>query len=80
MLSTIHILHDQKPEPNQQVNKSAIHTAVLKLMSYTPTPIDDTLRLRDTPPAVVQAALLELEIVGRIHCLSKNFITLREER
>ena len=48
-------------------------------MSYTPTPIDDIARLCDTPPAVVRAALLELEIAGRIHCLSGNFVSLRRE-
>lgn len=73
------IPQDRKPEPNQHVNTSAIHAPILELMSYTPTPVDDIVRLCDTPPAIVRAALLELEIAGRIHCLSGNFVTLRRE-
>ena len=77
--SPIDAPHDHKSEPNQNVNSTAIHAPVLELMSYTPTPIDDITRLCDLPPDVVRAALLELEIVGRIHCLSGNFVTLRRD-
>ena len=67
--SPIDVPHDHEPEPTQNVNSTAIHAPVLELMSYTPTPIDDIVRLCDTPPAVVRAALLELDIAGLIHCL-----------
>ena len=77
--SPIDAPHDHKSEPNQNVNSTAIHAPVLELMSYAPTPIDDIVRLCDSPPAVVRAALLELEIAGRIHCLSGNFVTLRRD-
>jgi hypothetical protein len=50
--------------PNQHVNKSAIHTSVFELMSCTPTPIDDIVRLCYTPPTIDRAALLELGIAG----------------
>jgi len=77
--SPIDAPHDHKSEPNQNVNSTAIHAPVLELMSYAPPPIDDIVRLCDSPPAVVRAALLELEIAGRIHCLSGNFVTLRRD-
>ena len=77
--SPIDVPHDHEPEPNQNVNSTAIHAPVLELMSYTPTPIDDIVRLCDTPSAVIRAALLELETAGRIHCLSGNFVSLRRE-
>ena len=77
--SPIDASHDHEPEPNQNVNSTAIHAPVIELMSYTPTPIDDTVRLCDTPPAVVHAALLKLAIAGRFHCLSMNFVSLRRE-
>lgn len=41
-------------------------SAVLEALSATPTPVDDLLRHCQYPPPVIQAALLDLELAGRV--------------
>lgn len=65
-------------EPNREVNTDKTHDPILALMSFTPTPIDDITRCCDSPAATVRAALLELEIAGRIRCLPGNLVVLQQ--
>ena len=39
---------------------------ITQLLGPTPVGVDDLIRLSGAPPAVVQTALLELELAGRL--------------
>lgn len=55
------------PAPDADVEPSAhISEQILALLSPTPVAIDDIIRVSGRPPADVHAALLDLELAGRI--------------
>ncbi|GAB4572380.1 MAG: DNA-processing protein DprA [Rhodothalassiaceae bacterium] len=56
------------PAPEAEIPEGA-HDALLELLSFTPTRIDDLARDSGLPAGVVLAVLLELEIAGRIERL-----------
>ncbi|MCF8708588.1 DNA-processing protein DprA [Rhizorhapis sp. SPR117] len=39
---------------------------IVRLLSLTPTPVDELIRQSGSPPAIVQTVLLELELAGRL--------------
>lgn len=49
---------------------------IVSLLGPTPISIDDLIRLAQTTPAVVRAALLELEIAGRIEHHGAGLVSL----
>ena len=49
---------------------------IVSLLGPTPVSIDDIVRLAQTSPAIVRAALLELEIAGRIERLGAGLVSL----
>jgi DNA processing protein len=49
---------------------------ILSLLGPTPVSLDDLIRLSGTPPAVVRAVLLELELAGRIERLGGGLVGL----
>jgi len=51
-----------------------IHDVIIDLTSPSPTPIDEIIRRSNYAPANVKAALLDLEVAGRIRCLSGNLV------
>ncbi len=54
--------------------KAAIdaHAALEQVLSYTPAPVDDLIRLSGFPASLIQTALLELELAGRVQRLPGN--------
>ncbi|WP_287787955.1 DNA-processing protein DprA [Acidiphilium sp.] len=52
------------------------HAAILALLGPAPIAVDDILRYCQLSPAVVMAALLELEIAGRVETLPGNRVAL----
>lgn len=53
-----------------------LHTPILELLSHAPTPIDEIARHCDASTSAVRAVLLELELAGRIRCVSGNSAVL----
>lgn len=51
-----------------------IHGPIAELISPSPTPIDEIVRLSGHPSSAVRAVLLDLEIAGQIQCLPGNFV------
>jgi DNA processing protein len=64
----------EPPESADQV--AAAHAQVLDLLGSSPTPVDDLVRRCQFSAAAVMAALLELELAGRIETLPGNRIAL----
>jgi DNA processing protein len=62
------------PEPPGQI--AAAHDQVLELLESSPTPVDDLVRRCQFSAAAVMAALLELELAGRIETLPGNRVAL----
>ena len=53
-----------------------IRNRIVSLLGPTPVSIDDLVRLAQTTPAIVRAALLELEIAGRIERHGAGLVSL----
>ncbi len=57
-------------EDEQSVNDA--HAALEQVLSFTPSPVDDLIRLSGFPANLVHTALLELELAGKIQRLPGN--------
>jgi DNA processing protein len=55
---------------------SAVRSQVVDLLGPSPTSVDDLIRRCQFSPAAVRAALLELELAGRVEALPGNRIAL----
>jgi DNA processing protein len=67
------------PKPPEKIDESAVDAARLTLLSAlspVPVPVDEVIRLCDLPSPVVSAALLELELAGRVTRLPGNQVAL----
>ena len=62
------------PEPPRDVTK--VKTQLIDLLSPSPTAVDDLIRRCQFSPAAVMAALLELELAGRVEALPGNRVAL----
>ena len=63
--------------PQKNVEPGAdIRSRIVSLLGPTPVSIDDLVRLAQTTPAIVRAALLELEIAGRIERHGAGLVSL----
>ncbi len=71
-------LPDPRPKTTEAttVDPPPLHSPILELLSHTPTPIDEIARHCDTSASAVRAVLLELELAGRIRCISGNSAVL----
>jgi DNA processing protein len=58
--------------PKRQIT----HAQVLELLESSPTPVDDLVRRCQFSAAAVMAALLELELAGRVETLPGNRVAL----
>jgi DNA processing protein len=67
---------DQGQDAVIGIETADIHGPIVELLSHAPTSTDEIIRLVDGAPAAVRAALLELEVAGRIQCLSGNLVVL----
>ena len=64
-------------EPAQDARRNADHRyRIVSLLGPTPVSIDDLVRLAQTTPAIVRAALLELEIAGRLNVMARGLVSL----
>lgn len=59
--------------------KAGAHSAVLQLLSPSPTSVDVLLRRCQLSPATVMSALLDLELAGRVEALPGNRVALLSE-
>jgi DNA processing protein len=66
------------PESDDYPMRSGVaaHSQVLELLESSPVPVDDLLRRCQFSAAAVMAALLELELAGRVETLSGNRVAL----
>ena len=62
------------PEPPPDMN--AARERLLPLLSHSPTPVDDLVRRCQLSASAVNAALLELEVAGRVEILPGHMVTL----
>jgi DNA processing protein len=69
---------DQNPGPDAYSpdGGAAAHAQVLELLESSPTPVDDLVRRCQFSAAAVMAALLELELAGRVETLPGNRVAL----
>lgn len=81
-------LSQEAPKPvyvyqlSENVNENDVSRAVGKILnalSPTPQPVDEVIRLCETPAPVAAAALLELELAGRVARLPGNLVALLGE-
>ncbi len=66
------------PEDWQQLG--TVRTALLRLLSHTPVPVDDLVRRCQFSIAAVLAVLTELELAGRVESLPGNRVGLLADR
>jgi DNA processing protein len=59
--------------------ETSAHETVLQLLGPSPTSVDDLLRRCQLPPATVHAAVLDLELAGRVEVLAGNRVALLSE-
>lgn len=64
----------EPPSPTQ--NMTDIKTQVIDLLSPSPTAVDELVRRCQFSPSAVMAALLELELAGRVEALPGNRVAL----
>ena len=57
-------------------NTPQIHNVFIDLANPSPTPVDEIIRRSNCALATVKAALLDLEVAGRIRHLSGNLVAL----
>jgi len=62
------------PEPPH--DSDAVRDRVVELLSHSPTPVDDLVRRCQLSASAVNAALLELEVAGRVEILPGHLATL----
>jgi DNA processing protein len=70
------IFNQQAIENADEKLVAALRPQVLAALSPTPTPIDDIIRVCQTPPSAVLAVLLELELAGRLVRMPGNQVAL----
>jgi DNA processing protein len=61
------------------LHPAAIRSQVIDLLGPSPTPVDDVVRRCQLSPAAVMAALLELELAGRLDMLPGNRVALHTD-
>jgi DNA processing protein len=68
----------EPPDPDAYAAHSGpvAHAQVLELLESSPTPVDDLVRRCQFSAAAVMAALLELELAGRVETLPGNRVAL----
>ncbi|MBS0562577.1 MAG: DNA-protecting protein DprA [Proteobacteria bacterium] len=64
------------PAPHSAGETADAHRQLLELLEASPTPVDDLVRRCQFSPAAVMAALLELELAGRVETLPGNRVAL----
>ena len=74
----VHVHHKDisESETTNLENTPQIHNVIIDLASPSPTPVDEIIRRSNCAPATVKAALLDLEVAGRIRHLSGNLVAL----
>lgn len=74
----VHVYHKDLPESETMdvENTPQIHNVIIDLGSPSPTLVDEIIRRSNCAPATVKAALLDLEVAGRIRHLSGNLVDL----
>lgn len=65
--------------PDRPGNGGGTRDTVEGLLGPSPTPVDDLIRRCQLSPAAVMAALLELEVAGRVETLSGHRVALTEQ-
>ncbi len=68
----------EAPEPWDQLG--SVRDALLRLLSHTPTPVDDLVRRCQFSISAVLAVLTELELAGRVESLPGNRVGLLADR
>ncbi len=63
---------DRTPPPLNPAPAAEVHDAVIELLEPSPTPVDFLIRHCQLPAAVVMAALVDLELAGRVEMLPGN--------
>lgn len=73
----IHLTEVREPAQDApQKNAEPGRNRIVSLLGPTPVSIDDLVRLAQTTAAIVRAALLELEIAGRIERHGAGLVSL----
>ena len=68
-------------EPAHQIEPQlSLREHMLKLLSPSPVPIDDLIRVMDAPVAAAKALLFELELEGLIHLHPGNLVAINPDR
>lgn len=72
----VHYKDISESETMDLENTPQIHNNIIDLASPSLTPVDEIIRRFNCAPATVKAALLDLEVAGRIKHLSGNLVAL----
>ncbi|MEC8775754.1 MAG: DNA-protecting protein DprA, partial [Pseudomonadota bacterium] len=74
----VHLHHKDLSESETMdlENTPQIHNVIIDLARPSPTLVDEIIRRSNCAPATVKAALLDLEVAGRIRHLSGNLVDL----
>ena len=74
----VHLHHKDLSESETMdlENTPQIHNVIIDLASPSPTHVDEIIRRSNCAPATVKAALLDLEVAGRIRHLSGNLVAV----
>jgi DNA processing protein len=78
----------QPPDREEQAQEQAEQTEpqltlrehMLKLLSPSPVPFDELIRVMDAPIAAATALLFELELEGHIHRHPGNLVSINPDR
>ncbi|QFU16651.1 DNA-processing protein DprA [Microvirga thermotolerans] len=67
---------DAGPGPGEEPEAASAQAGLIELLGPSPVPVDDLVRLSGLPIGLVQTALLELEIAGRLERHGGNAVSL----
>jgi DNA processing protein len=63
------------PSPAEEIGDDQ-RSRIIGLLGPSPVPVDDVMRLSGSPPAIVRAVLLELELAGRVERHGGGLVSL----